>query len=542
MKYIVDFHDHISQDDIDNYFAEINASVIKNFSKFEKTYLVECSSAPDLNSDLHSHIIDDDSNTLKLLSTTIISDQSWYTKKLDGEILTISTSNTNDWWKNYVVLNPEFDNSEYKIDRNGKGYTVYVLDSGCDVTHTEFAGRPVTNLFSFNNDFTDTNGHGTAIASVITGSTCGITEATVKSVKIFHNGVPTRQSDLVNALDAIASDFYASNMDFAIINCSWTISKNLFIEQKLQALINMGMLVVAAAGNSGIPIEDVTPASMEEAITIGSYSETLTPSDFSDYSNSPISVTPDATNHGALDGWAPGENIYCAGVDGTYKTISGTSIAAGIHSAVCAYNLSQETLAYQLSNELHSYLKKLSLMRSNLLDLSDPKYQYSTNLVSTIVDHVVENDSGIKLSMRVQGTSGNYYYTRIFNPRTTYKLEILTDLPENTSVEANGIFKGVVPEVSSVTLQSVPMIYTSTDGKVIEFVFEIITVPSTFIIGEDTTGDPVLDLKLQVEQCYPTSPCEPLEGCNDNCAPSFNYCGIDFDKNCQYATRCVCKL
>lgn len=543
MKYIIDFKDHLTQQQINDHITGIGGSIVKTFNAFNKTYLVECMVPPQLDSALHEHIIDDENEPLQLLSTTIISDQTWGTRKLDGPTITVSTSNNNDWWKNYVISNAELDKPSYTIDKRGQGYTVYVLDSGCELSHPEFDNRPVSNLFSFNNDFTDTNGHGTAIASVITGNTCGVTEATVKSVKIFDNSVSTKQSDLINALDAIANDFATNNSDFAVVNCSWTISKNLFIESKLQSLINMGMIVVAAAGNSGVPIENVTPASMDSVITIGSFNSNLEPSNFSNYTGSSISLTQNQTNSGALDGWAPGEQIYCATLNGTYGLVAGTSIAAGIHSAVCAYNLELFGLDYNINSSIKDYTVNSSLSRQNLLNLQDPKYASSANKVSTIVDKVSGYSSGQKFGMSTKVYSNEKHSFRIFDNQKTISLEILSDLPTGYEVKNRGILIGTAPEVMSVTTYSVSMRVTTVDNQIHDFNFELYVMPNGFDPQTQSTGDPILDLKLQVVVNCQLGGCETIDGCNDNCAglnPGY-FCDLQANKSCtQTGFYCQC--
>jgi len=59
----------------------------------------------------------------------------------------------------------------YKVTNHGDDVNVYVVDSGIDDTHAEFSHTIVNKLFSYNSDFTPSNGHGTSVASVIAGNT-----------------------------------------------------------------------------------------------------------------------------------------------------------------------------------------------------------------------------------------------------------------------------------------------------------------------------------------------------------------------------------
>ena len=336
------------------------------------------------------------------------------------------------------------------------------------------------------------------------------------------------QSDMVNALDSIYQDFVNNDVGFAIINCSWTISKNLFIESKLQALMNLGMVVVAAAGNNGIPIENVTPASMESTLTIGSYNSNLVPSNFSNYTGSVISVSPNETNYGALDGWAPGEQIYCATLNNGYGLVAGTSIASGIHSAVCAYNLSVSKIEYSLNYTLDNYIRTISFLRTGILNLTG-SYQSSPNKISTASDIVRVSTSPEKFGMLCKAESGKQYYVRIFDPRNTIKLEIIDDLPYGTNISETGIFSGIAPSVDNVTVVPVKMKIYTTSNNSYDFVFEIITIPIGYDFNQ-STGDTVLDIKLAAPQDCVEFPCEneTFDYCVDNCPAGV--CDSNFDK------------
>lgn len=547
MKFIVDFKNSASQQEIDSYLSENNLTVVQTFNNFEKIYLVDGAVTPPATA-ITEHVVQDDDHHISLLNTTIISDQTYGTKTLSGSTLTI-TNDQQNWWKSYVVKNPDLDAASYTIDRRGQNATVYVLDSGIEVSHPEFVGRNVVNLWSFNNDFTDKKGHGTAIASVITGSTIGLTDATVKAVKIFDPDTPTKQSDMLNALDNIFKDVIDNQLDFTVVNCSWIIDKNTLIENKMRSMIDAGIFIVAAAGNSGHAIDDVTPASMDEVITIGAFNSSLSPCDFSNYSNpSMISVTGSHTNTGALDGWAPGEQIYTAGLNGSYGYVGGTSIAAGIHSAVIAYNLGYFVPADRAGMSYRDFYTVYSLSRKDLLNLSDPKYSSSKNLISTVHD-TLYLPNATSYGWMIKGKSGEYVRSTLFNPQYVVSLEILGTLPNGYMITPQGKFYGVNPEITTdYTYFSVPIKLTKVDGEIFETDLEIINIKNNVNSSDIDTGDPVLNVKLQdvyycdsnFLQCY-------YPGNGDSCQGSSCYPGDCYylypDKiNCgsYQAASCVC--
>jgi len=286
--YLIDFKNDASEEEIQAYMNDNQLSQIKFFNRLEKTYQVSSESTP-VSSHIVSTIINDDETHLQLLTTIDVPMPPAPSTK------SFSSSDDHSWWKVYSITNADLDQQIIETEIFGEGVDVYVVDSGIDTTHSEFTNQNINLLFSFTNEFSDNNGHGTGLSSLIVGNTCGLTNATLKVVKIFDNNVRTKQSDLLSALNAILEDSEVSSNKVSVVNLSWGIPKNAFIESKIQCLIDAGLIVVASAGNSGMPISDVTPASMPDVFTIGSYGQDFIPSNFSNYSGD-ISCTPNSTN------------------------------------------------------------------------------------------------------------------------------------------------------------------------------------------------------------------------------------------------------
>jgi hypothetical protein len=338
-KYIVDFIDTATDQQIQDWLAETNCSIGQTFDNFRKTYLVN-SSVPLVMSDLLESLIEDDASEIQLLATPTF---------------VLNTDDDNNWWKTVIFRDAINDETATPtMLRRGAGYSVYLMDSGVNDTHEDFANTSVRHLFSHSSTTTDLNGHGTALASLISGTVAGITSAEIVSVKIFENGTPTLISHLLAALDAVANDYIANYLNKPmVVNMSWVINKNEYVENKIRVLIDLGLLVVAAAGNSGMPISNITPAGMPEVTTIGSVNTALDPSNFSNYTGgSSVSYTAGATNYApGLDYWAPGEHIYAANKDGGYSVIAGTSAAAAIFSAAIIYNFAKLAVEFGKSYE-----------------------------------------------------------------------------------------------------------------------------------------------------------------------------------------------
>lgn len=512
MNYLIDFKDDASNDAITAYLLTNDCEVVKIYDNFAKTYLVSSATTPAIDAIVDS-IVDDDGAPLKLLGEIIPVNQYYLLPNPNLPQITVSTTDEKDWWKNYVLVAPDFDSPSIEVTRKGECSNVYIMDSGIDATHPEFVDAQITNLFSMTGEFADTNGHGTALASVISGKTCGLSSAHLKIVKIFDQSQETKQSDLLNALDMILSDFLANPNGVGILNCSWSIPKNDYVEQKIRVLIASGIYVVVSAGNSGLSITDVTPASMPEVLTVGSFNKELHPSSFSNYTDpSIISFTANATNTGALDGWAPGEQIWVAAPGGLYGYASGTSVAAAIHSCVLAYNISDMVDDNAEVDSLFIkppmfYLASISFFNKDLLNLSDPKYSASANAISTLYNKLQKDPTSInELEIACRVNVGKT--VRIFNPQDTKTIKLLSPLPDGCSLQSSGalycLFTSVIGDyqIFDVTVQ-----ITAIDDTVIDKTVKLAVVSETF----DITTVPETDsfIRLTLEACW--------AGCTGSC-------------------------
>lgn len=395
MQFLIDFHNTATDSEIQSYLTDNNCTVLKEWDNFDKVFLVETATEPPVTS-IVTFVKDNQILNIQPKLHEIHSSYALVNYDGVGESVTISTTEDKDWWKNYSLKNPIFDESSTTIKRKGSKVRIYIMDSGIDSSHPEFINADISNVYTVTpGDYTDNKGHGTALASLIVGSTCGITNARIKNVKIFDPTHNTLQSELLNAFDAILNDVPLNH--YAVVNCSWVIDKNEWVEHKIQIMLDRGVWVICAAGNQGTPIQNVTPASMAETFTVGSYNKDLQPSDFSNYTSEHLQTTQGAVNEGRLDGWAPGENIYVAkptNMGGGYAFTSGTSLSTAITCAVCAYNLDDNLHADGLmNNEIEDFIiagpdTNVGLIcgRQGILELNDPKYADSINAIATLAD------------------------------------------------------------------------------------------------------------------------------------------------------------
>lgn len=536
MKYIVDFHNHTPQSDIDQYLLDNGCSILKEWDNFDKVYLVEANAQPPVTA-IVAHVVDD-SNLLAIKPLQLVEFNKYFgLSNPNYPTVTISTTDQQDWYKNYSLQNPVFDTPNTTYTQKGSNVHVYIMDSGIDATHPEFDGVDITNIYSVTpGDYTDTTGHGTALASVIAGKTCGMSSAKLKIVKIFQKGQSTLQSNFLDALDAIMADM--PDNSFSVLNCSWAIPRNPWVEYKLKECIDEGIWVLAAAGNSGTAIEDVTPAAMPEAFTVGAYSPDLVPCDFSDFTgNSATSLTLGHTNSGALDGWSPGVDIYSASIpapgatmppEGLYSYHSGTSMATAIASGVAAYNMNDfldsngnrlpgtEGFAPNLTPTSNGVI----VFRPGLLDLSDPKYANSKNLVATLREGQVKPQPPDELTGVVRAGS-EQTICKPFSPHLTKSFELLDPLPNNFFTLPDGSIYG------KPTIEQGP-----TDGN--PYILHIINAKR--IDNNDVEENIKINLYITNPNLQPTDlPNDHIINIvflNSCVGPGYFSCGLQFESGC----------
>ncbi len=254
--------------------------------------------------------------------TTITSQTSWHLLRLVSPTLPMKQT--------YSPLN------------NGDDCIIYLMDSGITTTHEEFTGSTIVNLYSYDGVYTDSLGHGTTMACLINGQTVGVSKKSIiKNVKIPFGSASLGQ--LLTAFDAILAD-HNTTAGVKVVNCSWTIPKSQLLDGKILELQAAGLVVVAAAGNTGVEADTLSPVGLDTVIGVAA----------SDSYDRVISW-----GSGLSSNWGPEVDITAPGVDvpiinlnGGYTTGSGTSIAAAIVSGVVAqYIKNNDSLtAQQIQN------------------------------------------------------------------------------------------------------------------------------------------------------------------------------------------------
>ncbi|KAF4458559.1 alkaline protease (oryzin) [Fusarium albosuccineum] len=220
--------------------------------------------------------------------------------------------------------------SEYVFDDSaGKGITVYVIDTGIKITHSEFDGRATwgANFVDQVND--DQNGHGSHVAGTIGGSTFGVAKKVdLVAVKVLNAGGKGPNSGILKGLQfAIDDAQQKGKKGRAVVNMSVGGEYSEAVNRAIEALRNANIVPVVAAGNDAQDAANVSPASAPNAITVGAIDATNdSRAYFSNYGQS-------------VDIYAPGVDVLSCGIQSESDTayMSGTSMASPHVAGLAAY-------------------------------------------------------------------------------------------------------------------------------------------------------------------------------------------------------------
>lgn len=248
-----------------------------------------------------------------------------YTADYDSVITTSSTSigsggNWSDEWA-YEETDAVSALDYYKL-RAKLNINIAVVDSGINYNHELFKNRIERTKVDFSTDASgderDTSGHGTKVAGAIAKST----PSNVKlfAYKIFNKNSKGTSSEAVAALSYIKQ--LKNKPD--IINCSFSTGS---LGTVINELVDMGVTVVAAAGNDGKEVYQ-QPAIFDSVITVAATNQ--------------YGYAWSSSSYGScVDISAPGVGVYTANFPGnnTYAQFPGTSMATPLVSAAAAYVL-----------------------------------------------------------------------------------------------------------------------------------------------------------------------------------------------------------
>ncbi|MDA0756002.1 MAG: S8 family serine peptidase [Crenarchaeota archaeon] len=197
-----------------------------------------------------------------------------------GGLLSVVITNFGSLDEDYELL---LDNSgpyigaEFpkQLGFTGKGVKIGVIDTGVNPSHPDFFNQDKTSRFLKGYDFVDndtvpqdTNGHGTQVTGIIAadGQLKGIAPmAEIFSYRVSSDGESVPSNLIIKAINQAVED----KVDIINISLGVNMTHNK-IDEAVNNAINQGIVVVAAAGNSGPDKSTIgSPARNPNTITVG---------------------------------------------------------------------------------------------------------------------------------------------------------------------------------------------------------------------------------------------------------------------------------
>lgn len=232
-------------------------------------------------------------------------------KRVDEDIQVFATVQTLPWGIDKIDADLAWGITK------GTGVKVAILDTGIDLKHPDLKENIKGGYNALNpaRPPSDGNGHGTHVAGIVAArdndiGVVGVApEASLYAVKVLSNGGFGWLSDIIEGLD------WAARNGMQVVNMSFgSSSGNDTFHEAIANASYAGVTLVAAAGNGyGGPV--IYPAAYPEVVAVSATTESDAIASFS-------SVGPE------VDLAAPGQSIYSTYKNGSYATLSGTSMAS----------------------------------------------------------------------------------------------------------------------------------------------------------------------------------------------------------------------
>lgn len=238
------------------------------------------------------------------------------------------------------------------IDYSGDGIGVAFIDTGlsphCDFLLGENRVALFKDFVANKKNLYDDNGHGTFVCGVCSGSGClskfrysGVApKSKIFALKALNEKGEASANKIIDAMEWIYDNHKKQGIKVVCMSFgSEPLGKNDPIMLGADALWQEGIVVVAAAGNSGPEYQTIkSPGISEKIITVGGIddnryddsnfnSKYFEIADFSSRGPAFRKVKPDVV--------APSVDIISCGIKNFYTILSGTSVATPMIAGIC---------------------------------------------------------------------------------------------------------------------------------------------------------------------------------------------------------------
>ena len=208
----------------------------------------------------------------------------------------------------------------------GEGINVYVVDTGFNTKHKDFANAKADKSFATGEATAeDGNGHGTHCAGTVGSKTYGVAKkANIFGVKVLNSAGSGTYADVIAGIQYVATKGNKQKVD-TIMSMSLGGPKSKAVDDAADAAVAANVAVIVAAGNSNNDACTLSPAGAKDAFTVGATDRNDNRASYSSYGK-------------CVEIFAPGSDIKSLwlGADGATNTISGTSMATPHVAGVAA--------------------------------------------------------------------------------------------------------------------------------------------------------------------------------------------------------------
>ena len=196
---------------------------------------------------------------------------------------------------------------------------VGMIDSAVDTAHPALTDRAVEQRDFVTIDALRPDGHGTAVASILSAGLPEDTGVLAASVFFRYEGMApgAATESLVAALDWMAG----RGVD--TVNMSLSGPPNALLQEAIENVSGRGVTVVAAVGNNGPAGQPLFPAAYPEVVGVTAVDR-----------NNRVFLYANRGRHVTFA--SPGVGVRVADVSGSYRTASGTSMASPRVAALIA--------------------------------------------------------------------------------------------------------------------------------------------------------------------------------------------------------------
>ena len=233
---------------------------------------------------------------------------------------TIDATTGQPWGVDRIDQRSGFSRSYTYWSNAGAGVRAYIIDTGIATADSDFGGRATDVYDALGGNGQDCNGHGSHVAGIVGGSRYGVAKrVTLLGVRVLPCAGSGTNAAVIAGIDWVRTHAVKPAVANMSIGGGLSTAENTAVTN----LINSGVFVAVAAGNSNVDACTTSPSSAAGTVTVAA----------ADWYDTKASYS----NWGAcVDLYAPGSNVTSDWLSNGTNTISGTSMASPHVAGVAA--------------------------------------------------------------------------------------------------------------------------------------------------------------------------------------------------------------